>query len=192
MAEQRRKKLFENAGQVDVVNILLHPNNVQGDVNRLQRIHDEKMAREYSELTLQPATNSSREPKGGPRVDRNIALYQRSKVHERRNRTSEEIEYEKNAHELKFVPTINAGVPKGGKMLSQVKGTAAAATRLAKARQQATLAQKMTERSPYSSEAARQGPNGKLGKREVSPARPSPPRDSSPNASPYRGSSGQE
>jgi len=52
MAEARRKKLFENAGEVDVVNILLHPNNVQGDVNRMQRIHDEKMAREYSELTL--------------------------------------------------------------------------------------------------------------------------------------------
>ena len=52
MAEQRRKKLFENTGEVDVVNILLHPNNVQGDVSRMQRIHDEKMAREYSELTL--------------------------------------------------------------------------------------------------------------------------------------------
>jgi len=126
MAEQRRKKLLENAGEVDVVNILLHPNNVQGDVNRLQRIHDEKMAKEYSELTLQPETNE-KSNRSGPRVDRNIALYQRSKVHERRNRTSEEIEYEKYAHELKFAPTINAGVPKGGKMLSQVKGTDAAA-----------------------------------------------------------------
>jgi len=118
MAEARRKKLFENAGDVDVVNILLHPNNVQGDVGRMQRIHDEKMAREYSELTLQPETNASGPRQAGPRVDRNIALYQRSKVHEKRNRTSEEIEYEKNAHELKFAPTINAGVPKGGKMLS--------------------------------------------------------------------------
>lgn len=163
MAEQRRKKLFENAEEVDVVNILLHPNNVQGDVNRLQRVHEEKMAKEFSELTLQPETNASRRSKGtreaGPRVDRNLALYQRSKVHERRNRTSEEIEYEKNAHELKFAPTINAGVPKGGKRLSEVKGTDAAAKRLAKAREQATLAQKMTERSPYSAEAARSNNN---------------------------------
>jgi len=60
MAEQRRKKLFENAGEVDVVNILLHPNNVQGDVSRLQRIQDEKIAKEYSELTLQPETNERR------------------------------------------------------------------------------------------------------------------------------------
>lgn len=113
------------------------------------------MAKEYSELTLQPETNVGRTAKGAPRVDRNIALYQRSKVHEKRNRTSEEIEFEKNAHELKFAPRINAGVPKGGKTLSQVKGTDAAAKRLAKAREQATMAQKMTERSPYSSAAAR-------------------------------------
>lgn len=106
-------------------------------------------------------------------------------MHEKRNRTSEEIEYEKNAHELKFAPTINAGVPKGGKMLSQVKGTAAAAKRHAVARQQATLAQKMTERSPYSAEAARQGPNGKLARREASsPARATPPREQSPTGSP--------
>lgn len=115
-------------------------------------------------------------------------------MHEKRNRTSEEIEYEKNAHELKFTPTINAGVPKGGKMLNQVKGTDAAAKRLAKAREQAALAQKMTERSPYSAEAARQGTSGKLGRREAgSPTnRASPPRENSPTGSPYRGSPGRE
>jgi len=58
---------------------------------------------------------------------------------------------------LKFAPKINAGVPRGGKMLSQVRGTEAAAARLARARDQATLAQKMTERSPYSPGAAGQG-----------------------------------
>jgi|TARA_B110000285_G_C15116629_1_gene614475 hypothetical protein len=50
----------------------------------------------------------------------------------------------------------------------------------------------MTERSPYSSEAARQGP-GKLGRRDKeSHGRASPQRDNSPTGSPYRGSPGRD
>jgi len=42
----------------------------------------------------------------------------------------------------------------------------------------------MTERSPYSAEAARLGTAGKLARREASPVRATPPRETSPTGSP--------
>lgn len=53
----RRQKLFANNQNVDVVSILLHPNNVQGNVNRLQQVHQNKIEEEERELTYKPRTN---------------------------------------------------------------------------------------------------------------------------------------
>jgi hypothetical protein len=94
------------------------------------------MAKEYSELTLAPETNENK--RGQPlerKVDRNIELYKKSKVHEKKNRTAEEIEFEKNQHELKFTPKINAGVPRAGKMLRDVKGVDTSAKRMSMGRE---------------------------------------------------------
>jgi hypothetical protein len=59
ISTQRRQKLFANQN-VDVVSILLHPNNVQGNVQRLNQVHQSKIEEEERELTYKPKTNAQR------------------------------------------------------------------------------------------------------------------------------------
>ena len=56
ISKQRRQKLFKE-GNVDVVTILLHPNNVYGNVGRMQQIAKAKEQKELSEVTFKPQTN---------------------------------------------------------------------------------------------------------------------------------------
>lgn len=109
ISEQRRSKLFQEKN-VDVVSILLHPNNATGNVHKLHYLQKEKEERELRELTLRPQTNQyyvnnqENEPIYESRAQR---LYNMSKVHLKQNKTSEEYEFEKNAEELTFTPQTN-------------------------------------------------------------------------------------
>jgi hypothetical protein len=50
--------MFNNPHGVDVVEILLHPNNTQGNTSRMQRVKKDMLDRDGKELTLQPKTLS--------------------------------------------------------------------------------------------------------------------------------------
>ena len=100
-----------NNKKVDVVNILLHPANTQGNRHRLHKAEQDKTEKELKELTLRPQINRAKnqamlenEESCG---DRNIDLYNKSKVHMKRNKPTEEYEFEKNAEHLTFKPRIN-------------------------------------------------------------------------------------
>jgi len=96
------------------VQILLHPNNALGDTNRLERVKNQLREKEDKELTLQPKTLSKRNEKLLANQmastistgDRNIDLYLKSKVHEKRNKDSEDYWFERNIDELKFQPSV--------------------------------------------------------------------------------------
>lgn len=87
--------------------------------------------------------------------DRNIDLYQRSKLKDRENKQSNDYWYEKEAGECKFQPEVNKGILYGkGEMapqsVNQVKGTDAVLRRMKKAREEAEFKKRMTERSDFS------------------------------------------
>ena len=104
-----------NERDIDVVQILLHPNNAMGDTQRLERVKREMQHKENKELTLQPKTLSRRNEKLLANQqssmmstgDRNVDLYLKSKNHEKRNKDSEEYWFERNADELRFQPEVN-------------------------------------------------------------------------------------
>lgn len=112
IANQRRQKLFSDK-KVDVVSILLHPNNVQGNIHRLHQIQQSKMEEEERELTYHPMINAERNrellanQEEQSMGDRNLDLYFKSKVHMKQDKPTEQYEYEKNAKELTFTPQIN-------------------------------------------------------------------------------------
>ena len=56
LAEERRQKLYHAPPdhKVDVVTVLLHPNNVKGDVHRMEMVRKEMDDKETGELTLRP------------------------------------------------------------------------------------------------------------------------------------------
>lgn len=58
LADERRQKLYHAPPdhKVDVVTVLLHPNNVKGDVHRMEMVRKELQDKEQKELTLQPKT----------------------------------------------------------------------------------------------------------------------------------------
>ena len=100
IADRRRQKLLRGGRPVDVVEILLHPANVEGKVDRIEKVRREMAEKEFKELTLHPKTNKYknhrmvRQP-NYTTGDHNVDLYTKSKVHEKRDKTSEEYWYEK-------------------------------------------------------------------------------------------------
>lgn len=58
LAEERRQKLYHAPPdhKIDVVTVLLHPNNVKGDVHRMEMVRKEMQDKEDKELTLHPRT----------------------------------------------------------------------------------------------------------------------------------------
>jgi len=113
-AERRRQKLMRGGRPVDVVEVLLHPANVEGDQDKLDRVRQELHEKEFKELTLHPKTNKRKNERmvRQPHYttgDHNQDLYTKSKVHEKRNKTSEEYWFEKEAQECSFRPEINRG-----------------------------------------------------------------------------------
>lgn len=112
LADERRQKLYHAPPdhKIDVVTVLLHPNNVKGDVHRMDMVRKEMQDKEDKELTLHPRTLQRRniEIFQGERQsvtgDRNQDLYLQSKVSERKDKTSNEYWLEREAHECKFQP----------------------------------------------------------------------------------------
>ena len=91
---------------------MLHPANTQGDKNKIDQLRKEKEERELQELTLKPKTLAEQNKKlaaeaPGPKEDRNMTLYKSSKIHMKKEKTTEEIEFEKSQKELTFKPKIN-------------------------------------------------------------------------------------
>lgn len=166
LANQRREKLFLHAQErdIDIVQILLHPNNVEGDTNRLERVKKQVKDKEDQELTLHPKTFNRRKNEEllGKKMastmstgDRNVDLFLKSREHEKRDKESEEYWFERNADELKFHPEINNKVymdrsQTAPTSIQDIRGTDKYNERLAKAREEAAFKKKMTERSGFS------------------------------------------
>lgn len=146
---------------MDVVEILLHPANVEGKVDRLERVRREMEEKEYKELTLHPKTNKHtnyrmvRQPHNSS-GDHNVDLYYKSKVHEKRDKTSEEYWYEKEAGECYHRPAINRGKKKDQGYANERAFDRARDARekqlrrMEQAREEKNFKKKMTERSGFS------------------------------------------
>ena len=112
LAEERRQKLYHAPPdhKIDVVTVLLHPNNVKGDIHRMEMVRREMQDKEDRELTLHPKILNRRniEIFNGKRQsvtgDRNQDLYLMSRVGERRDKTSNDYWAERSAPECKFYP----------------------------------------------------------------------------------------
>lgn len=56
LAQQRRYKMGLNNQNVDVVEVLLHPENTQGNSSRMERIRQDIREKQDKELTMMPKT----------------------------------------------------------------------------------------------------------------------------------------
>ena len=87
LAQERRQKLYHAPAdhKIDVVTVLLHPNNVKGDIHRMEMVKKEMRDKEEKETTFQPKILNKRniEIFQGDRQsitgDRNQDLYLKSK-----------------------------------------------------------------------------------------------------------------
>ena len=160
LAEQFRLKKMQG-GQASVVEILLNPDTQREKAMKLELLKREKQAKEDEELTLKPKTNKRMndmlfyDDQALTSGDRNLDLYQRSKLKEKVNKQSSDYWYEKEAGECKFQPTVNKGILYGKgetapQNVNQVKGTDAVLKRMKKAREEAEFKKRMTERSDFS------------------------------------------
>ena len=110
LAEERRQKLYHAPPdhKIDVVTVLLHPNNVKGDIHRMEMVRREMQDKEDRELTLHPKILNRRniEIFNGKRSsvtgDRNQDLYLMSRVGERRDKSSNDYWAERSGPECKF------------------------------------------------------------------------------------------
>lgn len=151
--------MFNNLNGVDVVEILLHPNNTQGNQNRMNRVKKDMDDRDGKELTLRPKTLSKKnfellQNNQSMTGDHNQDLYYKSMQHEKRNKESEEYWYERAQNECTFQPKINkkpisVDLTAPGDV-SQIRGIDKQMARLKKAREDAEFKKRMTERSNFS------------------------------------------
>jgi len=160
IANRRRNKLV-GGRPVDVVEILLHPANVEDKYDRLERVRREQEAKELKELTLHPKTNKMKNQRWVRQPnystgDHNVDLYSKSKVHEKRDKTSEEYWFEKEANECYHTPEINKGKKKDEGYVNERQfdrmreAREKQIRRMNQAREEKNFKKKMTERSEFS------------------------------------------
>ena len=91
MAEQYRIKKMQGSS-ASVVEILLNPDTVREKANKIEFMKREQLAKDEEELTLKPKTNKRindilfYDNEALTSGDRNIDLYQRSKLKDRENK----------------------------------------------------------------------------------------------------------
>ena len=112
-AESKRQKLIGENKKVDLVQILLCPENTKGkNPEKLEKIKKDKEEKELAELTFHPVTNLTGER---PNKKKFEDLYKQSKVHLRKDKSAIDYDFEKNSKECSFKPTINTYRPKKSK-----------------------------------------------------------------------------
>ena len=93
------------ASKVDIVALLLHPANA--DAQWRQQAREALEAKELAECTFQPRIISKYESARADPRDKCVELYMRAKpLRERRDKTSDELEFEKGKDECTFHPNI--------------------------------------------------------------------------------------
>jgi hypothetical protein len=93
-----------NHPEVDVIEVLLHPENTQGNSSRMELVGERLREQEDKELTMQPLTNQRKNYQLLKNTDRyntrsgdyNKDLYNKSKVQDAYNKESDDYWYERN------------------------------------------------------------------------------------------------
>lgn len=169
MADQKRQKLNyispDGRRRADIVQILLHPK----DNSKLEKLKQYKEFKEAEELTLKPKILSSKKNNrllsardgiytsmDGRKLDRNLALYESSKMINMRKKHNQSVdfdaEFERQAGECSFRPQINEdmAVDIAIESVHVVKDSDKFTERMKRARQERQFKKLMTERSNFS------------------------------------------